>query len=247
MGVIIMSRLIRDNRDYQVEFIAHAVEDGRVLAQATVECSICGQQELLDAIPAKLTELDAKLAQALAAQTWPPRLMVAGTPSHASLSLDGEDIGPGPISVEVEPGKHQLEIAAVGYATQLHRWAAVEGVEQQIEFSLTRQPANRGLKIAGWAAVALGGVGTTTGITLISLNGRDHAPTCATNLRDPSGDCPNVYATAAAGVITLGVGVAAIATGVGLLVHRHQGQRQTKPSSARVSVGVGAGGIQLRF
>ncbi|WP_280523991.1 hypothetical protein, partial [Enhygromyxa salina] len=163
VGVIIMSRLLRDNRDFQVEFVAHAVADGRVLGRTTVECSICGQQELLDAIPAKLTELDAKIAQALAAQTWPPQLTVSGSPKHARLALDGVTIRPGQASLDVVPGGHELEITAEGYATQLHRWTAVEGVEQRIEYTLTRVAVDRELLIGGWVAVSLGAVGAGVG------------------------------------------------------------------------------------
>ena len=241
--VVLVSSLLHENRDYQAEFIAYAVDDGRVLAQTIVECSICGQQELLDAIPAKLIELEAKVAQVFAAQMWPARVAVDGAPTHASLTLDGQQIGSSPMTLVVEPGAHQLEITADGYATQHYHWTAVDNVEEHIEYTLTPALDTRGLHSGGWVALSLGVATTGAGITLAALDGRNHNPSCGPQLRDPNGGCPNIYATATAGYLILGVGVAALATGVGLLIRHHQGK--PKPSSARV--GFTTHGLGLRF
>lgn len=247
VNVIVISRLKKQNRDYHVEFVAHTVDDGQVVAQTTVDCSICGQQELLDAIPASLIELEAKVTQALAARatrTWPARIAVDGTPTGASLALDGNEIGSSPLTLELEAGEHQLEINALGYAVQVHRWTAVEGVEQRIEYELTPSgSAGHGFQIGGWVALSLGVVATGAGIPLVVIDGRDHLPSCASDLLDPNGACPNMYATAETGYVTLAVGVAAIAAGVGLLLHHHR----RKPMSSSARVGVTVQGLSLRF
>jgi hypothetical protein len=248
LDVFIMSHLLHENRDYELKFVAYAVADRRALAQTTVDCSICGQQELLDAIPAKLIELDAKIAQVLAARSGPARIAVDGTPATAILSLDGQEIGSSPVTLEVEPGNHQLRIDARGHTAQVHRWTAANGVEERIEYRLTpTRSAARGSRIGGWVALSLGVAGTGAGITLAVLDGRDHGPTCGAELPDINGACPNVYTTGTAGYVSLGVGVAAIATGVGLLIHHRL--RKGKPTSARdrVGVGVGVGGLRLQF
>jgi hypothetical protein len=246
LDVFVMSYLLHENRDYELKFIAYAVADQRALAQTKVDCSICGQQELLDAIPAKLIELEAKIAQSFAAQTGPARITVDGTPARALLTLDGHEIGSSPVTLEVGSGNHQLRINARGHTAQVHRWTAANGVEERIEYTLTRTPSSaRGVQIGGWVAVSLGIAGTGTGIALAALDGHDHGPSCRPERLDINAACPNVYTTGTAGYVSLGVGVAAIATGVSLLIHHRP--RKAKPTSARVDVGVGVGGLRLQF
>jgi hypothetical protein len=243
IDVFIMSRVLHENRDYQVVFVAYAVDDGRVLAKTSADCIICGQQELLDAIPAKVIELEAQLAQVLAAQTLPARLAVDGTPNEARLTFDGDAIESRPVRLDLVPGDHQLEISAQGHTTQVHRWNAINGVEQQIEYRLMpRQPAP-GLEIAGWVAVSLGVAATATGITLVAMDSSFHRPTCGPDRIDSFGECPFIYSTATAGYVGLGVGVAAIAAGTGLLIHH----RRQKPRPSSAHVGVTPHGLSLRF
>jgi hypothetical protein len=215
-----------------------------VLARVEAECSVCGQQELLDAIPAEVVELHAKLAAALAARDGPPRLAVDGKPNGAALTLDGEDLGVSPVALEVAPGKHQLEIEAPGHHAQIHRWIAAAGVEELVSYQLTpRDPTGegRGFRVGGALAVALGLAGTGTGVALIVLNGREHGPTCSPELVDANGTCPNVYTTATAGAVSLGLGLAAIGVGVGLLVHDRR--RASKDARVRVTTA----GVNIRF
>jgi hypothetical protein len=244
LAVVVMPRVTKQDRDYHVELIAYAVNDGTELARVQAECSVCGQQELLDTIPAEVVELHAKLAVTLAAQAGSPRLAVDGKPEGAVLTLDGEGLGASPVALDVAPGEHQLEIAAPGHHAQVHRWTAARGVEELVSYDLTRRNATakeRGLTVGGWVAVALGLAGTGTGVAMLVLDGREHGPTCSLDLVDINGACPNVYTTAAAGYVSLGLGLAALGVGAGLLIHK----RRLASTDARVHVT--SAGINVRF
>jgi hypothetical protein len=56
-AAVILVRVSKRDRDYGVELIAYDVDDGAVIAEVTGECSVCGQQELLDMLPAELGKL----------------------------------------------------------------------------------------------------------------------------------------------------------------------------------------------
>jgi hypothetical protein len=184
-AAVVLARISRRERDYTIELTAHAVTDGSVLAQISAECSVCGQRELLDMLPAELARLRAKLLEQL-----------------ASTDLDA------------------LELAAPGPA-----------------------PERRmvGLRVGGALTTTLGIAGVAAGATLIALDGRPHRPTCAPDLLDPNGSCPNVYTTATAGYALLGLAIASFATGTALLI---VAQRQRVPGGR---VRLTAGGLQLRF
>jgi hypothetical protein len=242
LEVVLMPRVTKKDRDYRVEIVAYAVDDKTMLAQVEADCSVCGQQELLDAIPAEVVELHAKLAAALAARDAPPRLAVDGEPGGAALTLDGEELGASPVTIEVAPGEHQLQITASGHHAQSHRWTAAPGVEELVSYELTRRtPTRNGLQIGGWLAVALGLAGAGTGVALLVLDGREHGPTCSPDLVDPNGLCPNLYTTGTAGTVSLGLGLAAIGVGTGLLIH----DRRRAKKAARVRVTTA--GVAVRF
>jgi hypothetical protein len=244
LEVVVMPRVSKEGRDYRVELVAYAVADKTMLARVEGGCSVCGQKELLDVIPAEVVELHAKLSAALAARHEAPRLAVDGVPGGATLTLDGEDLGVSPMAIEVAPGEHQLQIAAPGHHAQIHRWVAAAGVEELLSYELTPRRAShegRGLRIGGGLAVALGLAGAGTGVVLLVLDGRQHGPTCSPDLLDVNGACPHLYGTATAGYISLGLGLAAIGVGTGLLIH----ERRRTNKNARVRVTTA--GINVQF
>jgi hypothetical protein len=244
LEVVLLPRVTKQGRDYRVELVAYSVADKTMLARVEGECSVCGQQELLDFIPAEVVELHAKLSAALAARHDAPRLAVDGKPRGATLTLDGEDLGVSPVTLEIAPGDHQLQITAAGHHAQIHRWVAAAGVEVLVSYRLTPSnpsDAGRGLRIGGGLAVALGLAGTGTGVALLVLDGREHRPTCNPDLAYINGACPNIYATATAGYVSLGLGLAAIGVGAGLLIH----ERLRTSRHARVRVTTA--GINVQF
>jgi hypothetical protein len=244
LEVVLLPRVSKEGRDYRVEIVAYSVADKTMLARVEGGCSVCGQRELLDVIPAEVVELHAKLSAALAARHDAPRLAVDGEPDGAALTLDGEDVGVSPVALEVAPGEHKLQITAPDHHAQIHRWVAAAGVEELVSYELTpRDPSKRGrgLRIGGGLAVALGLAGTGTGVALLVLDGRNHGPTCSPDLVDGNGGCPNVYATAAAGYVSVGLGLAAIGVGAGLLIH----ERLRTSRHARVRVTTA--GINVQF
>jgi hypothetical protein len=100
-----------------------------------------------------------------------------------------------------------------------------------------------GLMTAGWVSFSLGIAGVGVGATLISLDGREHGPTCGVEVRDVQGGCPNVYTTNLAGLVSAGLGGAALVTGVGLLIAG--GGRRDRGVRARISPALG--GLRVQF
>ncbi|KIG19529.1 hypothetical protein DB30_00038 [Enhygromyxa salina] len=250
--VTLAVRVNNGSREYSAEILAHDSRTGEKLAQVSITCGVCGQQEFLDAIPAKIIELESEIDRIFAGRTEPPRLRVAGTPNAAELTLDGAMIGVSPLDVEVRTGDHQLEIRARNHTTQVHRWIAVGGVEEVVEYELKRLLVKRererkprpGLRVGGWFAVSLGVISVGTGAVLIGIDGRPHMPTCAPSSLDLNGACPNVYTTGALGAVALAVGLAGAGTGAGLLIFEHQA-RPKEPLTAELRLS--AGGLALRF
>ena len=245
IAAVLLVRIHRQDRDYRIELVAHAVDDGELLAQVSAECSVCGQQELLDMLPAELVRLRAKLLHALADRVQPPRLLVDGTPTGARVRIDGDELGTSPVRTEVDVGDHAIEISAPDYATQVHRWVAVADVEEVVRYQLEPLDPGRstgvGLRAGGWVAAVLGAGGIGAGAALLAVDGREHAPTCTPALVDVNGACPNVYTTATAGGIALGLGVASLGVGIGLLV------RGYRRSARSTRVQLTPSGLQLRL
>jgi hypothetical protein len=87
-AAVILARISKRDRDYVVELLAHAVDDGVEIANVTAECSVCGQRELLDMLPAELVKLRAQALEALSERALRPRLEAAPElePTHARRS-----------------------------------------------------------------------------------------------------------------------------------------------------------------
>lgn len=245
---VIVVRVEANDRDFHIVAEARAPSDGRVEFKNEELCELCGHHELLAVVTAQVRALGKLLERGRGA----PMLLIRGSPSDASVVLDGQPLGAAPLEVEVEPGPHFVELDAPGYAGQSHRWRAREGIEEVVDFKLsTTRMHRRGAKIGGWTAFALGVAGLGVGGALIASNGLEHSPSCGADLRDINGNCPNVYTTQVAGFITAGIGGAALITGISLLIHaapkdrrRNADKRENGPT---VVIAPRPGGLLMRF
>lgn len=239
---VVLVRVEAEERDFQIVVEARAASNGRVEFRNEELCELCGHHELLAVVTAQVRTIAGLLERGSGA----PTLQVHGSPSDATVMLDGKPLGSAPLELEVEAGSHRVELRAPGYTSQSYRWQASAGIEEVIDYELSPPRVNgRRAKIGGWVGFALGVAGLGVGGALLAIDGREHGPTCATDLRDVRGACPNVYATQVAGIVTAGVGGAALLTGTSLLIYgaRKSGQ-QDRPVAA---IEASAGGWALRF
>jgi hypothetical protein len=245
---VIVVRVTAEDRDYDIVIEAHASSDGRVEFKNEELCELCGHHELMAVIGAQVRAL-ANLVQR---GSTPPKLLIRGTPNKATVTLDGEQLGVTPLEIEVKPGPHLVELRAPGHVGQTHRWRAREGIEEVIDFELSATRMHRrGARIAGWVGFAAGVAGLGIGATLLAIDGHEHGPTCAADLRDINGRCPNVYATRTAGIVAASMGGAALITGISLVVYaspkmrrKNADQRGDRPVAEIVPR---AGGVLVRF
>lgn len=234
-------------RDYTVAAALVDAADGRVVAEATRTCEICGLQEVGDTVDDVATVLrrwlDAPHAQL-------PVLRIDSTPAGARVSLDGEDVGVTPLELTVAPGQHDVRVAKPGFVAQLQRITAVEGGHEAIGLQLPVLPAPerdrtgaaRSMRIGGAVALGVGVAGIGVGIGLAVLDEAPMRSRCSGENIDIEGHCKYRYDSLGAGIGVLVGGAAALATGVALLV---VAKRRSKPS--RVAMVPSRGGLTLRF
>jgi hypothetical protein len=96
----------------------------------------------------------------------------------------------------------------------------------------------------GWTAIALGNVGTVTGVTLLALHGRPIRSKCHGAAVDGDGTCRYVHSTLVPGAILGALGVGLLATGIALVVIE---RRRTPKPSTQARLGLGPHGPTLRF
>jgi hypothetical protein len=249
LGSVIVVRVEMDDRDFHIVVEARAASDGRVEFKNEELCELCGHHELLAVVTAQVR----KLGRLLERGSGPPMLLVRGSPSHAAVVLDGQQLGVAPLELEVQPGPHLVELQAPGYAAQSHRWRARKGIEEVVDFKLsTTRLHRRGARIGGWVGFALGVAGLGIGGVLIASDGLEHGPSCPIDLRDANGNCPNVYTTKVAGIVAAGAGGAALVTGISLLIHAAPKDRRNRNADKRsdqavLEIAPRPGGVLLRF
>jgi hypothetical protein len=245
---VIVVSIDADDRDFQIVVEARAASDGRVQFKNEELCDLCGHHELLAVVTAQVRALAGLVNRGKE----PPMLLISGSPSDAAVTLDGELVGRTPLEIRVEPGPHLVELHAPGYAGQSHRFQAKTGIQEIIDFKLSKARVNRrGAQVGGWIGFATGVAGLGLGGALIAIDGEEHDPTCPPELRDANGVCPNVYTTQVAGIVTASIGGAALVTGVSLLVHaaRKNGGKNAdkRKDRANVEIEPRPGGFLLRF
>lgn len=156
--IVILAHASAADRDYRIELVAYRVAGGRELARSVVECSVCGQREVLDAIPGKVIALHADVAATLAAQperrASPRALRIGGA---VALSLGLASVGSGTVLWALD-GRDYGPSCAPG---------RIDGNGACPEVYTTG--------IAGYVGVGIGVVALAIGTGLLIHQRRDHA------------------------------------------------------------------------
>lgn len=88
IAAVIFARISKRDRDYAIQLTSRAVADGAAIAEVIGDCNICGQQELLDMLPAELAKLRVRTLDALAERTVAPRVVNDDSPTIPPVSTD---------------------------------------------------------------------------------------------------------------------------------------------------------------
>lgn len=265
---VVRAEVIVRDRDYTVKVELVAAADGRRVAATQDGCEICGVVDASGLIDSAAATLRLKL-DALA--KGPASVKLASNPPGAIVTIDGEIAGTTPLDRPVVPGKHLIRVTSDGYIAIEREVIFVDGVNEDLNFSLEKLPSQ--LPGRRWGYVSLGfgiaALGGAIGFGVIddkpfkvggacndqymqgdadgSYNyiGPDDAIT-----DNPNGECARLWRTEPIAIPLAVVGGALLTLGIAILVNSRQktDKEKTKPVAERRSrprLGVGIGSVSL--
>lgn len=256
---------VRD-RDYTVKVELLAGADGKRLAETQDGCEICGVVDASGLIDSAAATLRLKLD---ALSKGPASVKLASNPKGAIVTIDGKVVGTTPLDRPVIPGKHLIRVDLDGYISIEREVTFVEGVGEDLNFTLEKLPSR--LPGRRWGYVSLGfGVASLGGA--IAFGVLDEKPyrlggACNTaynpdNPDDPynmigedysvtsDAECARLWRTEPIAIPLAVVGGALLTLGIAILVNSRQKTVKDKPKAvaeqrSRPRVGVGFGSVSL--
>lgn len=226
------------SRDYRVKGVLIHATTGEVVATVTRECDVCGLEELATTVE----DLGDALRRRLdATQARPSLLAITSTPAGAAVELDGTHLGLTPLTVDVQPGEHVIEIGKARHFMQRRRVAFVEGVTQEWQVDLVAAPDERRTRMRralGWTAIGVGIGATGVGVGLALLDNDPIRSRCSGDDVDLEGDCKYRYKTLAGGVAMAVVGAGVLVTGITLLSLERRSRRERRVAVLPTLLGI---------
>lgn len=238
---VLAASLQGEGRVFDLELRLYEVGQTDPIAVATGRCDICGYTELVDLLRTKALSLQARLATGPAA---PAVIAVMTDPPGAVVTLDGQPAGTTPLSLDVQPGRHRIEVRREGYFVQGREIIATRGVSERLELQLAPLPKHRIHPAWGGTTLALGLATAGVGGVLLGIHGRHYGPRCDRPMRfDEEGDCRYVYETRKSGIGLAVTGGVLALTGIVLLAVG----RRPKPKAPNVAWQWLGNGLSGRF
>jgi hypothetical protein len=249
-------RVSRKDRDYEAELVLLDLQQGRSLATTKDACEICGVADVQSLVEAGAATLAVKL-EALA--SGPSTLQLTSDPAGAVVTLDGEIVGTTPLEVPVIPGKQIVRVSLEGYIAVEREVTFVEGVRENLEFTLEKLPSRLPGRAFGASMVAIGAAGLGTGLAFTALHGEENQLACsaAEGTKDEAGNCKYLWDTkwvgASVGIVGAGLLTAGIVVLIDKATRKAAGRGRVSPEKAEATsrlrrrMAPTAGGIAFRF
>lgn len=248
---IVRARVVVKDRDYDVSVELVDGATGTVVAKSAEGCEICGVVDAGSLMASAAATLRTKL-DALA--KGPSVLTVRSDPPDADVTVDGEIVGVTPLERPVIGGKKIVRVSKEGYIAVEREVTVVDGVAEEISFTLEKVPSRLPKRPWGFVSLGVGAAALGTGIAFAVFDDRNFAvgSACDGSNKDADGDCKRLWDTewivfgttlAAATLVTLGVAV--LLTTSGKRGRKAKGQ-PAKKEKASAKVGVGPGSFSLR-
>ncbi len=252
---------VRD-RDYAVS-VELLGTDGKRLARTEDNCEICGVVDatgLLDSAAATLRlKLDA-LAKG------PAALRVNSDPPGAIISIDGEVVGETPLDWPATPGKHLIRVSEEGYISIEREVTFVEGVDEDLRFTLEKLPSRLPGRRFGYVSLGFGiaAIGGAVGFAILNNKPYRLGGSCSTPyMGNPDDDfnqipgsdsvtgrdeCARLWRTEPFSIPLAIAGGALLTLGIAILVNARQKTQRDKPRATTRRIpdfGVGPGSISV--
>lgn len=251
-GYVVRAVVTVRDRDYSVQVSLLSGADGQRVAGTQDACEICGVGDASGLIDSAAATLRLKL-DALA--KGPASFKLASDPAEAIVTIDGEIVGTTPLSRPVVPGKHVIRLSKEGYISIEREVTFVEGVAENLAFSLEKLPSRLPGKRWGYASIAVGVLGIGAGVGLTFLDGKNFTPNCeGENVMNPGvtgqKECRFLYNTKWYGVAATLAGAALVTLGAVILINsRPKTDKKRNAQASRPGLqqlGIGPGSLMLR-
>lgn len=244
---LVRARVRVADRDYEVKVELVDGASGTSLARSEEGCEICGIQDAGNLVASAAATLRTKL-DALA--KGPSSLGVRSDPADAEVTIDGEIVGVTPLQRPVIAGKRVIRVTKEGYVAVEREVTVVEGVAEELAFTLQKVPSRLPKRPWGFVALGLGIAGLGVATTFAVLDDRPYqlGGACSGANKDELGRCKRLWDTewivfgtslAAATLVTLGVAVLLTSS-----ARKREGKRKRR---ARVGIGPGSLVVSGRF
>jgi len=252
---IVRTKITVRDRDYDVRVELVDGRQGTLLASSEEGCEICGVADVGALIASAAATLRTKL-DALAAG--PSTLAVTTDPSDVIVSIDGNVVGTTPLEdVTVVPGKRVIRVTKEGYIAIEREVTFVEGVHEQLNFTLEKLPSRLPGRTWGWVSLSVGIVGLGAGIAFTTLHDREYRlrGSCKGDNIDTENNCRFLYNTKWYGLAGTLAGAALVTLGIAILLNSprmKKGKTDKEPrkrkakKKARAGLEIGPGSISIR-
>jgi len=260
---VVRAVVIVKDRDYTVKVELVAGADGKRLAATQDGCEICGVVDATGLIDSAAATLRLKLD---ALSKGPAAVKLASDPLGAIITIDGEVVGETPLERPVVPGKHLIRVSEEGYISIEREVTFVEGVNEDLNFTLEKLPSRLPGRRFGYVSLGFGiaALGGAIGFAILDDKPYKLGGKCA----DPySGDpndpynsipgeesitglpeCEKLWRTEPFSIPLAVAGGALLTLGIAILVNSRKRTQTDKNATARrrmPNFGVGPGSVSI--
>jgi hypothetical protein len=256
------------DRDYTVK-VELVGADGKRLAATQDGCEICGVVDASGLIDSAAATLRLKLD---ALSKGPASLKLTSNPEGSIVAIDGEIVGETPLERPIVPGKHLIRVSEEGYISIEREVTFVEGVNEDLNFSLEKLPSRLPGRRFGYVSLGFGlaALGGAIGFAILDDEQYRLGGKCDDNYQDGDGmgdfnsipgeqsitsrdECAKLWQTEGISIPMAIAGGALLTLGIAILVNSRQKTKQEKTRATarrqlpRFGVGPGSVSISGRF
>ncbi len=248
------------DRDYAVSLELVAGVDGKRVAATQDGCEICGVVDASGLIDSAAATLRLKLD---ALSKGPAAVKMTSDPKGAIVTIDGEVVGQTPLERPIVPGKHLIRVSEEGYISIEREVTFVEGINEDLNFSLEKLPSRLPGKRFGYVSLGFGlaAIGGAIGFAILDDKPYRIGGNCSTVYDgDPDKpynnipgsdsithreECAKLWRTEPFSIPLAIAGGALLTLGIVILVNARQKTKKDAATARLPRFGVGPGSVSV--